>query len=33
MREGNIDSLSIRDWVQVIRCSMYSGADIFVGLG
>lgn len=33
MREGKIDSLSMFDCTQLIKCSTYSGADILVGLG
>lgn len=28
---GNIASLSMLLWTQAIKCSMYSGAGIFVG--
>ena len=31
IRLGKLVSLSTLDWIQAIRCSMYSGADIFVG--
>lgn len=31
IRLGNICSLSILPCTQVIKCSIYSGADIFVG--